>query len=632
LRPELKGASSKETAENVKAAKQRGEDVYVAKEEIQIPGSLEEAQALFRLMKGLLEKSKCMHSEYCKKLEEQLPEVLSKAEKHIREAFSRFGNTMRSVEISWAGLKADDRDAASLQQIWFPIPAEAIYMPESRINKIKLSFPWGEEDKMLQFALVNNKDKNLYSLCYWRLMQDEMLHLQLMQANAMYKALASQQTNLKSLSFFIAWVMNIMLVLTLEWDAKDNIRPTFKPKLAEKIVSGLGVTQILCTTFILGFLVVNKAPLVYTRLKRAAENAVAEKSRNTKKRQVRSMRQRFSHEWKILVSDFSFLIKICVLSVTACLISAIVYGEVWALLLYSICGFIGVGFTVGLRQQLDNNLNIMYLMFTVVYDCLTNFEIFFYTIYTVISLLGQLDSYWWFSLHLLDIMMRAPAIQNVAYAVYKPREPLLLTFLLTFIFVYIFTIFGFYYIHDDFYNEESAQNECQTMVKCFGTFMRNGLIFGGGIGDYMAGELGQVPNHNNEEKFVGRALYDLLFFIIVIVLLLNIVFGIIIDTFASLRESQGEQKEQMTQKCAVCSITKDEIEVLFAKKNKRDGFEMHIKEEHNMWNYVFYIMYVSSVDVTDLSGVESYVFDQLGTTPDLGWIPLRMALCQDDEH
>ena len=39
----------------------------------------------------------------------------------------------------------------------------------------------------------------------------------------------------------------------------------------------------------------------------------------------------------------------------------------------------------------------------------------------------------------------------------------------------------------------------------------------------------------------GRYFYDLLFFVVVSVLLLNLIFGIIIDTFSSLRENANQQ-------------------------------------------------------------------------------------------
>jgi len=48
--------------------------------------------------------------------------------------------------------------------------------------------------------------------------------------------------------------------------------------------------------------------------------------------------------------------------------------------------------------------------------------------------------------------------------------------------------------------------------------------------------------NKQEPLFVARVVYDLLFFFIVIIIVLNLIFGVIIDTFADLR-SEKQQKE-----------------------------------------------------------------------------------------
>lgn len=58
--------------------------------------------------------------------------------------------------------------------------------------------------------------------------------------------------------------------------------------------------------------------------------------------------------------------------------------------------------------------------------------------------------------------------------------------------------------------------------------MNMGLRNGGGLGDYL-----EKQDHT-ESSFLLRTIFDLNFFIIVNIFLLNIVFGIIIDTFAAL--------------------------------------------------------------------------------------------------
>ena len=78
-----------------------------------------------------------------------------------------------------------------------------------------------------------------------------------------------------------------------------------------------------------------------------------------------------------------------------------------------------------------------------------------------------------------------------------------------------------------------------------------------------------------------RMLFDNLFNIILLTVLLNIVFGIIIDTFASLREADKAKEEDMTNVCFICSIERSEFD-----RAQTSSFEQHIKEEHYWWSYM----------------------------------------------
>jgi len=65
------------------------------------------------------------------------------------------------------------------------------------------------------------------------------------------------------------------------------------------------------------------------------------------------------------------------------------------------------------------------------------------------------------------------------------------------------------------------------MTQCFLSVLNLGLRNGGGIGD------STTPIHYSEtEKYFVKFLYDSSFHMFVIIMLLNILFGIIIDTFA----------------------------------------------------------------------------------------------------
>ena len=50
---------------------------------------------------------------------------------------------------------------------------------------------------------------------------------------------------------------------------------------------------------------------------------------------------------------------------------------------------------------------------------------------------------------------------------------------------------------------------------------------------------------------------DLLFYVVVIVMLLNIIFGIVIDTFAQQRDLQKQIKDDIDNVCFVCGIDRN---------------------------------------------------------------------------
>ena len=45
-------------------------------------------------------------------------------------------------------------------------------------------------------------------------------------------------------------------------------------------------------------------------------------------------------------------------------------------------------------------------------------------------------------------------------------------------------------------------------------------------------------------------------------------------------------------------------------KDLGTGFENHIKNDHNMWKYLYFLVYLKERDFDDYSGGESYVFEK----------------------
>ena len=61
--------------------------------------------------------------------------------------------------------------------------------------------------------------------------------------------------------------------------------------------------------------------------------------------------------------------------------------------------------------------------------------------------------------------------------------------------------------------------------------------------------LGLIPQ---EAYFTLRVIYDLLFFFVLIIIVLNLIFGVIIDTFADLRSEKQQKEDIKRNSCFIC--------------------------------------------------------------------------------
>ena len=131
-----------------------------------------------------------------------------------------------------------------------------------------------------------------------------------------------------------------------------------------------------------------------------------------------------------------------------------------------------------------------------------------------------------------------------------------------------------------------------------------------------------VPGSSEES---GRIIYELMFFMVVLVMLLNIIFGIIIDTFSNLRVQDGVRRDVFTNTCFVCSIQRAVFDGAASKRGIQNGYIVHRKFEHNIWHYLFFIVYLKNKDHTEYSGVEQHVAKCI-SEDDISWLPSQLAL------
>lgn len=115
---------------------------------------------------------------------------------------------------------------------------------------------------------------------------------------------------------------------------------------------------------------------------------------------------------------------------------------------------------------------------------------------------------------------------------------LCITFILAVFMIYAYSILQVDYFREQFGADYPA-TMCSTVYSCLMYSLNLGLRNGGGIGDSM--DLMDLEN----PKFGAKQFFDISYFMLVNIVSLNIIFGIIIDTFAELRDAQNTRDEDL---------------------------------------------------------------------------------------
>ncbi|XP_069484570.1 inositol 1,4,5-trisphosphate-gated calcium channel ITPR2 isoform X6 [Ambystoma mexicanum] len=283
----------------------------------------------------------------------------------------------------------------------------------------------------------------------------------------------------------------------------------------------------------------------------------------------------------------------------------------------------------------------------------------YHVVYVIICSLGLFVHEFFYSFLLFDLVYREETLLNVIKSVTRNGRSIILTAVLALILVYLFSIVGFLFLKDDFImdverlknrtpaigngdvtatylastmetcdkencpakepaqpdeeEENGIERTCDTLLMCIVTVLNQGLRNGGGVGDVL-----RKPS-KDEPLFAARVVYDLLFYFIVIIIVLNLIFGVIIDTFADLRSEKQKKEEVLKTTCFICGLERDKFD------NKTVSFEEHIMSEHSMWHYLYFIVLVKVKDPTEYTGPESYVA-QMIAEKNLDWFPRMRAM------
>jgi hypothetical protein len=159
-------------------------------------------------------------------------------------------------------------------------------------------------------------------------------------------------------------------------------------------------------------------------------------------------------------------------------------------------------------------------------------------------------------------------------------------------------------------NIQQGSGFCSSLWNCYLTTLGYGLREAAGVGDLFIVSVRR------------RWLLDLTFYFLITVGMLNLISGVIITTFGQLREDKARRLADTVGVCFICGIDK---QIFDRASDKPEGFKTHVKIDHNMWNYLYFIFLLWEQDKDDDDGLEQYVRRAIANN-DISWFPMNKAI------
>ena len=191
----------------------------------------------------------------------------------------------------------------------------------------------------------------------------------------------------------------------------------------------------------------------------------------------------------------------------------------------------------------------------------------------------------------------------------------------TYLIIYVYNYISIFYLIDaidlgEVYEYESgieiSEKFCHSSIQCFLVLISYGTRAGGGIGD----ALPKISYKRDTNMFFARFAYDMTFYILIIMIMGNVTFSLIVDTYKALRDDTYKYENDRTNICFICQLTRDGCLL------KNIDYNKHIKKNHNLWSYVYFLCYLHLYNASDFTRIETFVWDRL-LEKDYDWIPIN---------
>eukprot|EP00746_Dinoflagellata_sp_MGD_P012901 gnl/MRDRNA2_/MRDRNA2_127657_c0_seq1.p1 gnl/MRDRNA2_/MRDRNA2_127657_c0~~gnl/MRDRNA2_/MRDRNA2_127657_c0_seq1.p1 ORF type:complete len:279 (+),score=46.91 gnl/MRDRNA2_/MRDRNA2_127657_c0_seq1:2-838(+) len=208
-------------------------------------------------------------------------------------------------------------------------------------------------------------------------------------------------------------------------------------------------------------------------------------------------------------------------------------------------------------------------------------------------------------------------LQNVIKAITLPINSLVLTTIAGLVVMYEYALVAFYYFRRDY------SGSCDSVLDCTTTTVYQGLRMD------IGSAISPVSVHD-DVLWYKRMGFDLTFFIVITTILMNVIFGIIIDAFGSLRDETHSREDHMKNYTFISCIPRGKIEKAGHAANIGCGFEYLEQVKQNRWSYLNFIFFLNRKQSINFTGPESRIYALLGDD-DVSWMPQNVCRLMESE-
>jgi len=504
------------------------------------------------------------------------PKQSDKSQIELYVAYEGLKNRLGYIEVNWMN---------QIEIFYFPMPDEA--------ESLTLTTMLGFEGTVT----LESQDARVKALMEASVsFMDEMKVLDSLKSNWLYMAIKENLLSIQYTNFFLSVCLNFMSLMGVTGSKIDSMRTP----AAFYVLQFLNLSTFLGYLTLVCFFMASFSQLKWRELSRNYREAVLNKLEP----------DAFTSKDPLKLWSITFFGYIAL-----CAIMAVAFAEVKGTLTHGAI-FGAMVFPLALLRAARAYYVIPTLssnrVFCWAYDVLFDGKILGNVLLCACCGLGFINVFF-YTLLLCNIVTLSEDAYNVILAVTTPGRALGVTGVLFVIVILIFSTLGFILYGQDSFCEGG---DCElTPRNLYDTFW---LVLDGGIRSGDIGSLMTATSHLDTEVYHQRILFMLSFFIILGALLFNMVTGIIVDTFSSLREETAVRLEKINSESFISGISREEYDEVGLK------FEDLTQEHQNIWSYVYFLLQLDQKDASEMCGAERFVVARIKDN-DTSWFPIFMS-------